>query len=154
MSSSSSYPSMAQPFSMSHSAANMSAMSAGMRQDAMGESLIHLFSLESYHRGWNWRARAPHTFRPRSSSKCNYSTNKTGAHYAPMHTRALALNFSALEMSIPPFFSGRSRNFAPLELITCNWKLRSRRRGHLLWKPISIVTHEQTEFFTLNFDLK
>ncbi|XP_065344546.1 paired mesoderm homeobox protein 1-like [Cloeon dipterum] len=38
MSSSSSYPSMAQPFSMSHSAANMSAMSAGMRQDAMGIS--------------------------------------------------------------------------------------------------------------------
>ncbi|XP_059484253.1 paired mesoderm homeobox protein 2 [Neocloeon triangulifer] len=38
MSSSSSYPSMGQPFSMSHSAANMSAMSAGMRQDAMGIS--------------------------------------------------------------------------------------------------------------------
>lgn len=31
-----SYPSMTQPFSMSHSASNMSAVT-GMRQDAMGE---------------------------------------------------------------------------------------------------------------------
>lgn len=33
---SSSYPSMAQSFSMSHGAANMSAAVTGMRQDAMG----------------------------------------------------------------------------------------------------------------------
>ena len=32
-----SYPSMTQPFSMSHSASNMTAAVAGMRQDAMGK---------------------------------------------------------------------------------------------------------------------
>lgn len=37
----STYPGMSQPFSMSHSAANMSAV-AGMRQDAMGKLLLLL----------------------------------------------------------------------------------------------------------------
>lgn len=36
----SSYPGMTQPFSMSHTAANMSAV-AGMRQDAMGELICN-----------------------------------------------------------------------------------------------------------------
>lgn len=38
---SSSYPSMAQSFSMSHGAANMSAAVTGMRQDAMGNDYEH-----------------------------------------------------------------------------------------------------------------
>jgi hypothetical protein len=35
--SSGSYPSMGQPFSMPHAASNMSAVSAGIRNDAMGK---------------------------------------------------------------------------------------------------------------------
>lgn len=38
---SSSYPSMAQSFSMSHGEANMSAAVTGMRQDAMGNDYEH-----------------------------------------------------------------------------------------------------------------
>lgn len=43
--------------------------------------------------------RARRIYFGRSSYKCNYSTNKTGPH---AHTRALALNFSALDAASPP----------------------------------------------------